>query len=80
MQNSIVTIVDTKAKLSGLSSYSDINKEAVSGAASAMILPGCQTRDSVSSSKFHHLAFLALLVALVSYSHIGQIFTRVAIR
>ena len=30
-----------------------------------MILPGYQTSDSASSSKFHHLA---LLVALVSHS------------
>ena len=29
---------------------------------------GCQNTDSASSSKFHHLAFLALLVALVSHS------------
>ena len=28
---------------------------------------GCQTTDSASSSKFHHLALLALLVAPVSY-------------
>ena len=33
-----------------------------------MILPGYQTSDSASSSKFHHLALLALLVALVSHS------------
>ena len=65
MQNSIVTIVDTRAKLSGLSSYSDINKEAVSGTASAMILPGYQTSDSASSSKFHNFD---LLVALASHS------------
>ena len=31
----------------------------------AMILPGCQTSNSASSSKFH---FLVLLVALVSHS------------
>ena len=30
-----------------------------------MILPGYQTSDSASSSKFNHLALLALLVALV---------------
>ena len=30
-----------------------------------MILPGYQTSDSASSSKFHHLALLALFVALV---------------
>ena len=30
-----------------------------------MILPGYQTSDSVSSSKFHHLALPALLVVLV---------------
>ena len=28
---------------------------------------GCQNSDSVSSSKFHHLALLALLVVLVSH-------------
>ena len=31
----------------------------------AMILPGYQTRDSAISSKLHHLALLAVLVALV---------------
>ena len=31
-------------------------------ACKAMILPGRQTSDSVSSSKFHHLAFLVALV------------------
>ena len=30
-----------------------------------MILPGYQTSDSASSSKFHHWSLLALLVALV---------------
>ena len=29
-----------------------------------MILPGCQTSDSVNSSKFHNLSLLALLVTL----------------
>ena len=33
-----------------------------------MILPEYQTSDSPSSSKFHHLALLTLLVALVSRS------------
>ena len=33
-----------------------------------MILPGCQTSDSASSSKLHHFALFALLVALVSFS------------
>ena len=33
-----------------------------------MILPGYQTCNSASSSNFHHLALLALLVALVSHS------------
>ena len=32
------------------------------------MMPGCQTSNSASSSKFHHLALLALLVALVSQS------------
>ena len=32
-----------------------------------MILPGCQTSNSASSTNFHHLALLALLVALVSH-------------
>ena len=27
-----------------------------------MILPGCQTSDSASSAKFHHLALLVALV------------------
>ena len=31
-----------------------------------MILPGYQTSDSASSSKFHHLALLALLALLVA--------------
>ena len=33
-----------------------------------MILPGYQTSNSMSSSKFQHLALLALLVELVSHS------------
>ena len=33
-----------------------------------MISPGYQTSDSASSSKFHHLALVALLLALVSCS------------
>ena len=33
-----------------------------------MIILGYQTSNSASSSKFHHLAKLALLVALVSHS------------
>ena len=33
-----------------------------------MILPEYQTSDSASSSKFHYLALLALLVVLVSFS------------
>ena len=32
----------------------------------AMILPGCQTSYSASSSKFHHLAFLMALVSCSS--------------
>ena len=32
-----------------------------------IILIGCQTSDSASSSKFQHLAWLALLVALVCF-------------
>ena len=32
-----------------------------------ILIPGYQTRDSASSSKFHHLALLALLVVFVLY-------------
>ena len=38
------------------------------GEVHSMILPGYQNSDSASSSKFHHLALLALLMVLVSHS------------
>ena len=33
------------------------------------LLPGCQTSDSASSSKFHHLALLVVLVSHSSNFH-----------
>ena len=41
-----------------------IQADCIQGTLSSMILPGRQTSDSASSLKFHHLALLALLVAL----------------
>ena len=34
-----------------------------------MILPGCQTSDSASNSKFHHLAFVALVSNSSNFHH-----------
>ena len=61
---------DTNHKKMSAVNFSEEDKinehlETLSSSIQPMILPGCQTSDSASSSEFHHWPLLALLVALV---------------